>query len=159
MTSAINRPAPGEGAGIVQEPAPPTPLSTPPTRKTRLHADIHHLATEIGPRNIYHYPSLCRAAQYIETAFRAAGYVPARQSFEVDGKSFCNIVAEKSGAEASEQIFIVGAHYDTHKDSPGANDNGSGIAAMLELARAASAWHPRRTIRFVAFTNEESPFT
>jgi len=88
-----------------------------------------------------------------------AGYVPARQDFEAKGKSFANIIGEKLGAEAPGEIFIVGAHYDTHKNSPGANDNGSGVAVMLELARAASEWRPRRTIRFVAFTNEESPFT
>jgi len=54
---------------------------------------------------------------------------------------------------------VIGAHYDTHKDSPGANDNGSAIAALLELAARASDQHPQRTLRFVAFTNEETPFT
>jgi len=125
----------------------------------RLQFDVRHLAIEIGPRNIHHYPALCRAAHHIERAFCEAGYVPTRQTFEAMGKSCANIIAEKPGLESSREVFVVGAHYDTHKESPGANDNGSGIAALLELARAAAGWRSRRTIRFVAFTNEESPFT
>jgi Zn-dependent M28 family amino/carboxypeptidase len=139
--------------------APVSGSSAPPTRRDRLALNIHCLATEIGPRNIYHCPSLSRAAQYIESALCEAGYVPTRQTFEAKGKSFSNIIAEKPGTDATGDIFVVGAHYDTHKDSPGANDNGSGIAAMLELARAVSGERPRKSIRFVAFTNEESPFT
>ena len=125
----------------------------------RLQFDVRHLAIEIGPRNIHHYPALCRAAHHIERAFCEAGYVPTRQTFEAMGKGCANIIAEKPGLESSREVFVVGAHYDTHKESPGANDNGSGIAALLELARAAAGWRSRRTIRFVAFTNEESPFT
>jgi hypothetical protein len=54
---------------------------------------------------------------------------------------------------------MIGAHYDTHRDSPGANDNGSAVAVLLELARDFARQHTARSLRFVAFTNEESPFT
>lgn len=139
-----------------RDPMSPTELTA---ITDRLQFDVRHLAIEIGPRNIHHYPALCRAAHHIERAFCEAGYVPTRQTFEAMGKGCANIIAEKPGLESSREVFVVGAHYDTHKESPGANDNGSGIAALLELARAAAGWRSRRTIRFVAFTNEESPFT
>jgi peptidase M28-like protein len=142
----------------VQGPVRPPALAAELT-KERLIAVVHHVAAEVGPRNIHHYASLGRAATYIETALANIGYAPIRQSFDAKGKEFSNIIGEKRGAEAPNDIFIVGAHYDTHKSSPGANDNGSGLAVLLELARAASQSCFRRTIRFVAFTNEESPFT
>jgi Zn-dependent M28 family amino/carboxypeptidase len=75
------------------------------------------------------------------------------------GNNFSNVIAERPGKNSFGQVIIIGAHYDSHKNSPGANDNASGVAAMLELARAAASWRLQNTLRFVAFTNEESPFT
>ncbi|MBV8334370.1 MAG: M28 family peptidase [Alphaproteobacteria bacterium] len=63
------------------------------------------------------------------------------------------------GQERKHEILVIGAHYDTHKDSPGANDNGSAVAALFELARSFARCQTDRTLRFVAFTNEETPFT
>jgi Zn-dependent M28 family amino/carboxypeptidase len=82
-----------------------------------------------------------------------------RQTYEVDGRIFSNLIAERRGEGLASEILLLGAHYDTHQDSPGANDNGSAIAAVLELAREARDWRITRTLRFVLFTNEESPFT
>jgi Zn-dependent M28 family amino/carboxypeptidase len=90
---------------------------------------------------------------------RDAGYTPLLHSYKTDGKSFANISAELPGQEHQDEIVIIGAHYDTHKASPGANDNGSAVAALLELARHFVRQQTARTLRFVAFTNEESPFT
>lgn len=117
------------------------------------------LAINIGPRNIYHHDALCRAAEFIEESFGASGYTAERQAFAAKGKTFANIIAERRGTSIPDEIFLIGAHYDSHKDAPGANDNGSAVAALLDLARAASEWQPERTLRFVAFTNEEKPFT
>src|SRR3954452_12182943 len=105
------------------------------TRADRLRAVCHRLAVEIGPRNVYHYDSLCRTSEFIEASFQQLGYTPTRQEFDARGKTFANVIAERRGTHVPEEIFLVGAHYDTHKDSPGANDNGSAIAALLELAR------------------------
>jgi len=124
----------------------------------RLREDIGQLARDIGARNIYHYPQLVEAAGFIERRLREAGYAPARQEYEAKDKLFANIEAEVRGAVAPEDVVIVGAHYDTHRSSPGANDNGSGIAALLALARAFAQETVGRTLRFVAFTNEEKPF-
>jgi Zn-dependent M28 family amino/carboxypeptidase len=82
-----------------------------------------------------------------------------RQTYEARQKPFHNIIAERRGTEHPAEIIVVGAHYDSHKDSPGANDNGSAVAALFELARLALQRDQHRTVRFVAFTNEESPFT
>jgi len=111
------------------------------------------------PRNIHHYAALRRAADYIGGALFELGYRPAQQTYEARGKTFANIIAELSGEALVNELVVIGAHYDSHKDSPGPDDNASAIAALLELARAAMAWQPRHTLRFVAFTNEESPFT
>src|SRR3989440_10441025 len=102
---------------------------------TELKTDVSRLATEIGPRNIYHYEALQKAAAHIETSLREAGYSPLLHTYETQGKGFVNISAELPGREHRDEIVVIAAHYDTHKDSRGANDNGSALAALLELAR------------------------
>ena len=124
----------------------------------RLSGVVAHLASDIGPRNIYHYTALCRAADQLELAFRKLGYSPVRQTYEVDGR-ILNLIAERRGEGLASEILILGAHDYTHKDLPGANDNGLAIAAVLELAREVRDWRITRTLRFVLFTNEENPFT
>lgn len=69
-----------------------------------------------------------------------------------------NLIVEIPGATRSNEIVIIGAHYDTVYDCPGADDNSSGVAALLELARLLKSSHPARTLRFVAFVNEEPPW-
>jgi hypothetical protein len=125
----------------------------------RLQGIVAHLASVIGPRNIYHYPALAAAASYIEQCFTAMGHAPVLLPYETRRKAFVNIVAEVRGSTHPEEIVIVGAHYDTHKDSPGANDNGTAVAGMLELARHYASRQAARTLRFAGFTNEEKPFT
>jgi Zn-dependent M28 family amino/carboxypeptidase len=116
------------------------------------------LADSIGERHVWRFDALRRAAGYIREQFAAAGYEPATQSFDVHRVPVENIEAALPGAAAGDEIVVVGAHYDTVQESPGANDNGSGVAAMLELARRFAGSPRARTLRFVAFTNEEPPF-
>lgn len=125
-----------------------------------LRADVEHLATQIGDRRVPGRPKqLAQAADFIEGQFRAAGYEVDRQKFEVMLTFHCcNIEAELRGASRPEEIVVIGAHYDTVAGTPGANDNGSGVAAMLALARRFAWERPERTLRFVAFTNEEPPY-
>ena len=125
----------------------------------RLRRDVDRLAAEIGARNIHHFEALQKAAIHIETILRETGYSPSLHHYDTQGKTFVNISAELAGREHKDEIVVIGAHYDTHKDSPGANDNGSAVAALLELARHFAPRQTARTLRFVAFTNEESPFT
>jgi Zn-dependent M28 family amino/carboxypeptidase len=125
---------------------------------TRLRADIDTLATSIGTRHLWRLGSLERTASFIEAELAAVGYRVQRQTYFVDGKPVSNIEARLDGTEIPHESLVVGAHYDTIEGCPGANDNGTGIAATLELARRFAARPQRRSIRFVAFVNEEPPY-
>ena len=132
--------------------------------REELHADVQKLAGEIGERNMWHYPQLNAAADFIENSFSRAGLRPRRDTYEIRGQACHNIETEIAGA--SPEIILIGAHYDSVFGSPGANDNGSGVAAMLALARRFANRQPERrltqtpykTLRFVAFVNEEPPY-
>ena len=123
-----------------------------------LRAHVHTLARQIGERNLFQYDKFLLAAEYIRDTFEAAGYDVHRQEFEVSGKICENIEAEVRGTDRPEDILVIGAHYDSVKGSPGANDNGTGVASMLALARQFAISPTSRTLRFVAFANEEPPF-
>jgi hypothetical protein len=134
------------------------PLDDPQAElRKSLEADVRHLATTIGERNLDHYANLLRAADYVEGRLAESGYRVARQSYQVNGMDCHNLEAELSGAVKPDEIVVVGAHYDTAPGTPGANDNASGVAALLALADRLRDAKPARTLRFVAFTNEEPP--
>jgi Zn-dependent M28 family amino/carboxypeptidase len=117
-----------------------------------------YLAGNIGERNIIAYPQLQVTATFIESWFKSLGYEVKSQEYVVQMRKVSNISVEIPGSTKSGEIIVVGAHYDTVYDCPGADDNTSGIAALLELARLLRESHPTRTIRFVAFVNEEPPW-
>ncbi|HSQ03218.1 MAG TPA: M28 family peptidase [Burkholderiales bacterium] len=98
------------------------------------------------------------AARYIEERLRGFGYVPAAQRFSREGHEARNIEVELAGTTNARHVIIVGAHYDSVVGAPGANDNGSGVAALIELARLMRSARPAATLRFVAFVDEEPPF-
>ena len=87
-----------------------------------------------------------------------AGYKVNRQSYQARGEPCHNLEVEIPGKTRGGEIVVVGAHYDSVSGCVGANDNGSGVAAVLALARAWSGRESARTLRFVAFVNEEPPF-
>ena len=121
-----------------------------------LKADVEKLAGEIGERNMLRYSQLNTAADFIENSFSSAGLQPRRDSYDLRGRACHNIEAEIRGARP--EILLIGAHYDSVFGSPGANDNGSGVAAMLALARRFAGKPAQHTLRFVAFVNEEPPY-
>lgn len=127
-----------------------------------LKADVQTLAGDIGRRNVIsRYQALCTAADTIERSLTNAGYQVRRQGYEIDwlkGSPCYNLEAEIPGAVHPDDIVLIGAHYDSEEETPGANDNASGVAAMLALARAFAGTSPEQTLRFVAFVNEEPPF-
>jgi Zn-dependent M28 family amino/carboxypeptidase len=96
-----------------------------------------------------------KAAQYIYNEFSKVGLRVWKESFQWEGKSFNNIVAEKIGFGSPDKIFILGAHYDTVPGSPGADDNASAIAVLLEVARNIQKVHLGSTLRLIAFSLEE----
>ena len=138
----------------------PLPPATDELRalEQELHSYVQTLAGDIGERNLFHYDKLVTAAEYIRSTLADAGYDVQRQTYEVEGKVCENIEVEVRGTERPDEILVIGAHYDSVQGSPGANDNGTGVAATLALARMFKPHPLTRTLRFVAFANEEPPF-
>ena len=124
----------------------------------RLRRHVNMLAGTIGERNFWHFAGLEAAAEYIEARLEASGLKVERQEYEVAQKRVRNLIVEIPGTDLAEEILLVGAHYDSASGSPGANDNASGVAALLELADHQGKKRFRRTLRLAAFTNEEPPF-
>jgi aminopeptidase YwaD len=104
------------------------------------------------------YPKLEQAAQYIEREFLKSGWEVKEDRFQWEGRSYKNIVAEKKGETFPDRILILGAHYDTVPDSPGADDNASAIAVLLEVARNIQTVPLECTVRLIAFSLEEYNF-
>ncbi|MGH8622107.1 MAG: M28 family peptidase, partial [Burkholderiales bacterium] len=118
-----------------------------------------HVAAIAGSEhNFLKAAELEAAARYIEQALAGTGLEVATQSLVSGPGEVRNIEVEVRGGAAASEIIIVGAHYDSVLGAPGANDNASGVAAVIELARLFAAEKPTRTLRFVAFVNEEPPF-
>ena len=122
-----------------------------------LRRHVSALAGRIGPRNMIQYKALQEASGYIEDSLKILGYQVGSQEYTVEGRSARNLITEIHGGALAGEIVVVGAHYDTVFDSPGADDNASGVAGLLELARMLKTQHPARTVRLVAFVNEEPP--
>jgi Zn-dependent M28 family amino/carboxypeptidase len=123
-----------------------------------LKRHVTALAGGIGERNVWRPESMAAAAGYIRESLEDAGYAVTVQPFNSRGITVNNIEAVLPGDGAADEIIVVGAHYDSVAGSPGANDNASGVAALLELARMLAGTTLPRTVRFVAFANEEAPF-
>ena len=126
--------------------------------KDELLRYVQILGGQIGERNTYHYSKLNAAADFIEKSLAEANCEVRRQEFITDSKKCYNLEAELVGLKSPDKIIVVGAHYDSVYGSPGANDNGSGVAAALALARRFAGKSASCTIRFVFFANEEPPF-
>jgi hypothetical protein len=126
--------------------------------RDRLHRHVEVLAVEIGERHIWRGDTLDRAAHYIEQSFADSGYTVGSTAYRALHASVRTLSAELPGATSGEEIVLVGAHYDSVVGCPGANDNGTGVAGVLELARLLRERRFGRTVRFAAFPNEEPPF-
>ena len=124
-----------------------------------LRTHIDTLALDIGPRHVGRPGSLGRAAAYIADAYTRAGLNPERDVYQGVSGTFENVQAEIIGVGSTAEIVVLGAHYDSIPGSPAANDNGSGVAALIELARMSHGRQFDRTLRFVAFANEELPYS
>jgi Zn-dependent M28 family amino/carboxypeptidase len=136
----------------------PLPALTTEERRTRdeLRRHVEKLAGEIGARTAE--TGIEATASYIADTLRGIGYTVAEQTYVLRGFSYRNLQAELAGGDRAAEIVVVGAHYDTAGPYPGANDNASGVAAVLELARIMRGTAMPRTVRFVLFPNEEPPF-
>jgi Zn-dependent M28 family amino/carboxypeptidase len=124
----------------------------------RLRRHVHALAAEIGERHVWRAHALHAAADYVRGQFESLGYVVAPQAYEVHGVRCENLEVTIPGSDRAREIVLAGAHYDTVEGSPGADDNASGVAGLIEIARLLRDARPQRTLKLVAFVNEEAPF-
>lgn len=124
----------------------------------RLTAHVQTLAADIGERNILLPAALHAAERYIGQQWKVQGYSVNRLPYTVKGIECANLEVARYGGHYPMDSILIGAHYDTVFGSPGADDNASGVAALLELSHLFAKSEPERTVRFVAFVNEEAPF-
>ncbi len=122
-----------------------------------LKRTVRHMAIAIGARNYVYYEQLNKTADFIIQTFQDLGYTVKVMPYEIDGKRFRNIIAEGAWQGNAGRTIIIGAHYDSCFN-PGADDNASGVAGMLELARLLKGERLISRVKFIAFVNEEPPF-
>lgn len=126
--------------------------------RDRLRAHVRELAQRIGERNYWRPGNMHDAATYIEQTFRDAGHAPLKHAVSVRSEVFESIEVRLPGESLQDESLVIGAHYDTILGTPGADDNASGVAVLLELSRLLQEASLDRTVRLVAFANEEAPF-
>jgi hypothetical protein len=160
-----SREAPAPNAPSAPTPAAATdPKPLPPlTDKEKAHLPglrrhVQMLGGKIGERNADKKWELADASDYLAGELEQAGYAIDRQGYDVAEIVAQNLAVQIPGARLGKEIVLVGAHYDSARGTPGADDDASGVAAVLELARTLSGSKPERTLRFVLFANEEQPF-
>ena len=124
----------------------------------RLMRHVRVLAGEIGERNVFNPRALEAAAAYIGQVWAAQGLSVREEPFVVRGQRCANLAVELPGSPHAPEVVVVGAHYDSVLGSPGADDNATGVAVLLEMARALTGAPLARRLRLVAFVNEEPPF-
>jgi hypothetical protein len=145
---------PGYGSNKIDEPGR---LNMKTEIKDNLKRIVNILARKIGSRGYSQTDNLDRAAQYIKSELNKYGYNVLEQPYNYKGRTYKNIFVEKRGKKDAEKLIIVGAHYDTAIGTPGADDNASGVAGLLELARLLTNIPLDKTVHFVAFALEEPP--
>jgi Zn-dependent M28 family amino/carboxypeptidase len=124
---------------------------------SHLRLAVTKLSREIGIRSYQDLDRLAKTVKYLLEEFTALGFQPTTQSFEFTGRTYQNVIAELKGTRSPEQVLVVGAHYDTVRTTPGADDNASGVAGLLGLAKLLAGRPLEKTVRLVAFALEEPP--
>ena len=130
-------------------------MATENASPLRLEKHVRMLAETFFPRDAFHPDNLLRAADYIRGEFRRAQGRVSDQCYEVRRRTYCNIIA-RFGPETEERV-VVGAHYDAFGELPGADDNASGVAGLIELAHLLGRSAPSIQVEVVAYTLEEQP--
>ncbi len=122
-----------------------------------LRLAVTNISREIGVRTYQDLDRLEKTVKYISAELSGSGCQVITQPFQFGGKTYRNVIAELKGTRTPEQVLVIGAHYDTVRTSPGADDNASGVAGLLGLARLFRNKPLGRTVRFAAFALEEPP--
>lgn len=124
----------------------------------RLRRDARILCSDFTPRSYLHRENLDRAADWLAEELRASGLEVEFQDYEIGENRYRNVVGIRRGLEGSRRVMVLGAHYDAYGEFPGADDNASGVAVLLELARTLPPDRPQMDQYLVAFSTEEPPF-
>jgi Zn-dependent M28 family amino/carboxypeptidase len=122
-----------------------------------LRLAVTKLSREIGVRSYQDHDKLEKTVRYLSAELSSFGYQVATQPFKFAGHTYQNVIAELKGTTSPGQVLVVGAHYDTVRTTPGADDNASGVAGLLALARTFANRPLGKTVRFVSFPLEEPP--
>ncbi|HEY0098813.1 MAG TPA: M28 family peptidase [Pyrinomonadaceae bacterium] len=131
--------------------------NVPPVDAARLEAHVRVLSGTLSPRDAGHPENLDRVAAYLRKEFEQAKAIEvSEQPFESRGRTYRNVIA--SFGPRDKELIVVGAHYDTAGALPGADDNASGVAGLLELAYLLGRIPPAVRVELVAFTLEEPPY-
>lgn len=126
-------------------------------RNALLYQHVEHLSVTIGSRSVSEYDELTAAREYILTSLTNNGYAPVRQDYSYEDRIYSNVIVTIPGKANPEEIVLIGAHYDTKAGTPGADDNASAVAVLLEMCRLLKNETPDRTLKLVFFTLEEPP--
>ncbi|HET9475639.1 MAG TPA: M28 family peptidase [Steroidobacteraceae bacterium] len=121
-----------------------------------LQRHVQALAVTYHPRSVENFAMLEAAGDYVLAEMRAAGAAPEIQNVDVNGTMYRNFIARFGPPEGS--LLVIGAHYDACGQTPGADDNASGVAALLELTRLLARDPPSQPVELVAYTLEEPPY-
>jgi len=124
--------------------------------ETRLRTHVNTLSTQLYPRNYKETNNLNKCAEYILRNFAQAGATTELQEFSVNGKKYFNVIG-RFNREKTRRV-IIGAHYDAVVGTPGADDNASGVAGLIELAWLLGKHEPDIGVELVAYSLEEPPF-
>jgi Zn-dependent M28 family amino/carboxypeptidase len=144
------------GCALVTQPGVKAAPSSPPRADAAaLERHVRKLAVDLHPRSVDDDANLQAAADYVAARFRDTGASVDVQTYPVDGKPYRNVIARFGPSDGPP--IVVGAHYDSCDDTPGADDNASGVAGLLELARLLSAHPPAGPVELVAYPLEEPP--
>jgi hypothetical protein len=138
----------------------PLPPLTDDERAIQRNLERHvgRLAGEIGERNLWRYDALLRARDHVRADLQSLRFEVHAQPFDVQGRTVENLEVRIPGTRATREVVVAGAHYDSERGTPGADDNASGVAALLEIARLLRGRSFARTVALAFFVNEESPF-
>ena len=123
----------------------------------QLYTHVEHLSVTIGSRSLYEYDKIEDTKRYIVSCLKTFGYIPTLQNYDYEGKTFSNIIVSIPGVKYPDETVIIGAHYDTVYGTPGADDNASAVAVLLEMCRALKSISPGRTLKLIFFFLEEPP--
>lgn len=133
----------------------PIPTKVPPVSPERLQSHVRMLSETLHPRSVDNLTNLEAAADYVHREFATSGARVSDQWFEDQGEKFHNVIARFGPTEGP--LLVIGAHYDSFETTPGADDNASGIAGLIELAQLLGRHPPLQPVELVAYTTEEPP--